>query len=285
MSEERYEQVMIRRIRRGRIALSLRKIEKDLMKFDKDAASLGYGRQDSSTNANIDLVVNRELEEMKLRMAEKDHDAVGHFVRFVRKVRTEGINDENLPQAALEYYVAHPIEIRYTTKEVREWTQDAWNKGVKFQKECDDKELAKYKPFVENYFKLAERVLERVRAEEARDPLQEMIDNINEYRNAGLVYTWKDLADMGFLNWAKRSSWPRYPVESQDINLVGILRGTRFGCPTCNAPIHVKDPYVTGKVMCFNCQTEFDYVVSESESGKVYRIANGKPFTRLGFGL
>ena len=222
---------------------------------------------------------------MKPRMAEKEYDEVRRLVRFARKVKTEEISDENLPQAALEYHIACPTKLQYTTEEVRVRTQTAWDGGVKFQKESDDKELSKYKPYVENYFKLAQKVLERARTEEARDPLSEMIGNINEYRNAGLVYTWKDLADMGFLNWAQSSSWPTYPVESQDIDLVRTLRFTRFECPTCSAPIHVRDPYVSGKVMCFNCQTEFDYVVSESESGKRYRIANGKPFTRFGFGV
>jgi len=259
------------------IILAIMEVERDIREFDQSTAIL-TSRQDHHIDVNVNLELNGELEAMKPGMDEKTHDLVEHYSHFARKVKEDRVEEENIPQAALEYLRFSPTKAKFTAEELDHGRRTASEWAAARQKAADEKVLASYIPYKEEYLKLVSRVAEEAR--QKKDPFTEMIDNISEYRGLGLVYTGKDLTEMGFLSWAQLPPALRPTVEFPTIDLRGKATGRQFACPICSAPIHVRNPRIAGSVTCLNCQTEFDYEVSSSEKGILYSIANGKPFLR-----
>lgn len=268
----------LRLLRQQRIILSIKKANKDLKEFDKAEAVLRGGAQGRPADANARLRLDRDLEAMKPNLGDKTYGILKHLAHFALKAKEEGISDENLPQAALEYQRSTPLNVEFTRAELRSEAQRASGEAAKNQKEIDDKELARYTPYMSKYFDLAYKVADE--QSKKKDPLTEMIDNILEYRGVGLVYTGKDLVEMGFFSWSMAIPTLRTSVAFPEVDLVKLAK-KKPSCSTCGAPIYIRNPNVPAKVMCLNCQMEFDYLVSSGEKGNKYQITNGKPFLRL----
>lgn len=264
-------------LKQRRIILSIKKVNKELEDFDEVEEVLRGGARGRSADANTRLRLDRDLETMKPNLGDKTYGILKHLAHFAHKVKEEGISDENLPQAALEYQRSTPLNVEFTRAELRSEVLKASAEAAKSQKEVDDKELARYKPYMSMYFDLAYKVADE--QSKKKDPVTEMIDNIGEYRSLGLVYIGKDLVEMGFFSWARLPPTLRTSVEFPEVDLVKLAK-KEPSCPICGAPIYIRDPRVPGKVMCLNCQMEFDYLVSSSEKGIRYSITNGKPFLR-----
>lgn len=270
---------VLRFLRRQRIILALRKINKDVLEFDEAEKALRNGALGRQADANVRLRLDRDLETMKPSLGDKKHGIVIYLAHFGLKVKEERINDENLPQAALEYQRSTPLNVEFTRAELQREVLKASVEAAGNQKEIDDRELAEYTPFMKKYYDLAYKVADE--QSKRKEPLKEMIDNILEYRGLGLVYTWKDLAETGFFSWLMADPELRQSVAFPEVDLVKLAKRVP-SCPTCAAPIYVKNPHVTCKVSCLNCQTEWDYLFTKGDNVSSYRITNGKPFLRPG---
>ncbi|MGD0319344.1 MAG: hypothetical protein ABSB56_06600 [Nitrososphaerales archaeon] len=207
------EGFVLKRIKRGKMLIALKKVYKELEDISKKTATSSNGTQDVSANTNANLTVARELEAMKPRLDDKTYDAVDHYTRFGRKIKEQNISDENMPQAALEYARTSPTKAKFTAADLELARAKAVGEGAKLQKEIDDKELAEYRPFVG----FCEKLLDKVHAQQIeirkQNSVEGMIENINNYREAGLVLIKKDLEEMGFFEWLM--THPRPPTMSQ----------------------------------------------------------------------
>lgn len=183
---------------------ALRKATKILKEGDEAERALIQGVKTPSEIANIELKLKHGLEEMRPRLDAKTYEQVEMQALFWIEVMKNGISNDNIPQGALESARKRPLKAKHTDDDLKQATDDARKDSAKKQKEIDDKTSQ-------------EELAKATTPEAAVKILSEFL---GPWREAGVIYTLKDLLDKGYLDPLIRQSIPPglQPITSQDGN-------------------------------------------------------------------